>query len=60
MNLKQDRPSKNVNFLAKSLMVLKSDVIKKKKHVQKFNVRNHVTQELQEIGVWFNMSAMQI
>ena len=41
-------------------MVLKSDVIKKKKHLQKFNARNHVTQELQEIGVWFNMSAMQI
>ena len=33
------------------LMVLKINVNKIKKHVQKFDVRSHVTQELKEIGV---------
>ena len=41
------------------LMVLKN-VMKKKKHVQKFDVRSHVTQELKETGVHFNISAMRI
>ena len=40
------------------LMVLKN--VMKKKHVQKFDVRRHVTQELKETGVHFNISAMRI
>ena len=32
-------------------IVLKNNVKKIKKYVQKFDVRSHVTQELQEIGV---------
>ena len=42
------------------MKLFNSSINKKKKHVQKFDVRSHVTQELVEVGVYFNISAIRI
>ena len=34
---------------------MNKEKVNKQKHAQKFDVRSHVTQELQEIVVWFNI-----
>ena len=55
----------NIFFIVKVLLLrtikpLNSNGNKKKKHMRKFDVRSHVTQELQDIGVYFNIFAVWI
>ena len=47
-------------YLLHRIKLLYNNVKQGKKHVPKFNARSHVTQELYEIGVYFNISPMRI
>ena len=47
-------------YLLHRIKLSYNNVKQGKKHVRKFNARSHVTQELYEIGVYFNISPMRI